>query len=177
MRPPVDKDRIDVFLRTLGRRATGPGTLYLVGGSCAAWLGWRPSTVDIDLKLDPEPAGVFAAIAELKNQLQVNVELASPDNFVPAAPGWRERSVYVDHFGPIEVRHYDFVTQALAKIERGTKRDLEDVRAMLRTGVVTLESVRDGFKHIQAELPRYPGLNPEEFAERVQALCASQESS
>jgi len=55
-------------------------------------LGFRDQTIDIDLKLDPEPAGAFEAIAVLKNRLELNIELASPADFIPAIAAWRERS-------------------------------------------------------------------------------------
>ncbi|MCZ7683003.1 MAG: hypothetical protein M5U28_31025 [Sandaracinaceae bacterium] len=63
------------------------------GGATAITYGWRELTIDIDLRLDPEPPGAFEAIARLKDELDVNVELASPMDFLPEVPGWRERSV------------------------------------------------------------------------------------
>src|SRR5438552_473799 len=92
MRHYVDRKKLEEFMRRLGRRATTPGTVYICGGSTALLLGFRSQTVDIDIKLDPEPGGVFEAIAELKESLGINVELASPDQFIPPLPGWRERS-------------------------------------------------------------------------------------
>ena len=52
----VDADRIVRLMDGIGRRATGPGCVYLVGGSSTAIVGWRTATVDADIKLDPEPA-------------------------------------------------------------------------------------------------------------------------
>jgi len=42
-------------------------------------------TVDVDMKADPEPSGYFESIASLKNELSLNIELASPSDFIP---GW-----------------------------------------------------------------------------------------
>ena len=53
-----------------------------MGGATAVLLGIRDQTIDIDVKLDPEPAGVFESIARLKEQLHVSVELAAPDQFL-----------------------------------------------------------------------------------------------
>lgn len=83
MRGIVDRATLERFLAELGRRARGPGRVYLTGGATALLYGWRPATVDVDLKLDPEPAGAFEAIAGLKEELDLNVELASPDQFLP----------------------------------------------------------------------------------------------
>ncbi len=80
VREPADHAKIRTLLRELGRRARGPGRVYLIGGASALLEGWRSSTVDVDLKLDPEPPGAFEAIAQLKNELDLNVELVSPDN-------------------------------------------------------------------------------------------------
>ena len=49
----------------------------LVGGASAVIIGWRETTLDVDLKLDPEPPGVFEAIALAKDALAINVELAA----------------------------------------------------------------------------------------------------
>ena len=59
------------LMRRLGAAARGPGRIYLVGGASAVLLGWRATTVDVDLKLDPEPPGVFEAIARAKDALNV----------------------------------------------------------------------------------------------------------
>jgi hypothetical protein len=92
MRPPVDVARIWRLLEEIGRRARGPGRVYLTGGGSAILEGWRASTVAVDLKLDPEPIGIFEALAQLKVELDLNVELASPDQFLPPLPGWPSRS-------------------------------------------------------------------------------------
>lgn len=168
MRSPTDASKVHRLLEALGRRARGPGTIYLTGGATAVLHGWRDATVDVDLKLDPEPPGVFEAIRDLKDELDINVELASPDDFIPALPGWRERSASIGTFGPIEVRHYDYVAQALAKIERGHARDLDDVRAMIERGLVDPTELLAHFDRIEASLPRYPALDADVFREKIE---------
>ena len=39
MRAPIDKERLARFMRELGRRATGPGRIYLTGGATAVSFG------------------------------------------------------------------------------------------------------------------------------------------
>lgn len=63
MRQPLDPDRLRRVLEALGRACRGPGTLYLTGGATALLEGWRAATIDVEVKLDPEPEGVFAAIS------------------------------------------------------------------------------------------------------------------
>lgn len=160
----------------IGRRAKGPGRIYLVGGSTAVLLGWREATVDVDIKLDPEPAAVFEAIAVLKDELDMNVELAAPDQFVPPLPGWRERSRFVARHGQVDYFHYDFYGQALAKIERGHCTDLNDVRAMAERGLIDLGRLAELFERVVPDLIRYPAIDAEALRAKVDAAVASGES-
>ncbi|MGH8595545.1 MAG: DUF6036 family nucleotidyltransferase, partial [Gammaproteobacteria bacterium] len=128
MRNKAIREAIQRLMQLLGNRARGPGTIYFTGGASAVLLGWRDMTLDVDLKLDPEPDGVFGAIRDAKEELGINIELAAPDDFIPPLPGWRERSVFIARVGPVDFKHYDFYAQVLAKIERGHRQDTSDVR-------------------------------------------------
>jgi len=133
-------------------------------------LGFREQTIDIDLKLDPEPAGVFEAIADLKNRLNVNVELASPDDFIPRTPDWQARSQHIGTFGHVQFFHYDFTLQALAKLERGHAQDLQDVTSFLKNGHVTSDELKASFARIEPDLLRYPAIDPEVFKKKVESF-------
>jgi hypothetical protein len=162
-------------MRALGQAARGPGAAYLSGGACAVLLGWRETTLDVDLTFDPEPPGVFDAIARLKDELEINVEIAAPDQFIPPVPGWRERSQLIEVAGPVRFLHYDFHAQALAKIERGHAQDLGDVREMLRRKLVEPAALRRMFEQIRPELRRYPAIDPDVFREKLDAILAEEE--
>ena len=136
-------------------------------GSSAGLVGRRESTVDIDLKLDPEPPGVFAGIARAKDGLDVNIELAAPDDFIPALPGWHERSRFIIRHGPVDYYHYDFHAQALAKIERGHETDLLDVGEMARRGLIRPRRLAELFDAIRPALERYPAVDPPTSREKV----------
>src|SRR5436190_5091870 len=112
MRRKVTPETLNQFIRELAAAARSPGKVYFTGGATALLLGFRQQTIDIDLKLDPEPAGAFEAIAVLKNRLDLNVELASPDDFIPRPADWRERSQLIAAFEQVEFFHYDFSMQA-----------------------------------------------------------------
>ncbi len=124
MREKTERQSIERLMQLLGRRALGTGTVYFTGGASAVLLGWREMTLDIDLKLAPEPDGVFAALRDAKEELGINIELAALDDFIPAVPGWQERSLFIAQVGAVEFRHYDFYGQALSKIERGHAQDV-----------------------------------------------------
>lgn len=63
--------------------------------------------------------------------------------------------------------HYDLYAQALAKLERGHDRDLDDVREMLARGLVERDLLRGFFAEIEPELYRYPAIDPASFRRRV----------
>jgi len=170
MRSPATRERILELLRALGKQAKGPGTVYLVGGSSIVLLGaGRDSTIDVDLKLDPEPAGIFEAIAALKNTLDLNIELAAPDQFIPAVPGWKERSEFIDKIGDVEFHHYDLYSQALAKLERGHDRDRLDVENMIENDLVERNRLLELFGQIEDNLIRYPSIDAAKFRQVVEA--------
>lgn len=167
MRADLDGAKLHAFMREIGRLAEGPGRVYLVGGATALLLGVRDQTIDIDLKLDPEPKAIFEGIAQLKERLGVHVELASPDLFLPPLPGWRERSEFIARSGPVEFYHYDFYAQALAKILRGHGKDLTDAKALVRLGKVDPERLHALFTAVSPDFIRYPAINEKDFEDRL----------
>jgi hypothetical protein len=172
MRQKVTVAGLHEFMRELARAARSPGKVYFTGGATALLLGFREQTIDIDIKLDPEPEGAFEAIATLKNRLNLNVELASPDDFIPRADNWRECSRHIASIGPVEFFHYDFSLQALAKLERGHAHDIEDVMSLLRGGYVTAEQLKNRFAEIEPGLLRYPAIDPERFKRQLETFLA-----
>jgi hypothetical protein len=172
MRRPVDAERIRAFLRALGSEADRAGRLYLTGGATAVLEGWRASTIDLDVKIEPESDRLLRAIVRLKEQLEVNVELAAPDQFIPELPGWRERSAFVVREGRLDIHHYDLYAQALAKIERGHVQDLADVEAMLSRGLVDRAELRRLFAEIEPLLFRFPAIDARAFRRAVEERTA-----
>lgn len=170
MRQEVQKKQIETLLIELARRCKGPGRIYIVGGTTAVLSGWREATADIDCKIGPEPKGVFEAIYDLKNELQINIELASPDDFMPAVPGWEDRSQFIATWYDVTFYHYDFYAQALSKILRAHNRDLEDVQSMLNNKLIDLKELGRLFVMIEPLLIRYPSINPNDFRKKVEAI-------
>ena len=176
MRRNVTIETLNQFMLELAAAARSPGKVYFTGGATALLLGFRQQTIDIDLKLDPEPEGVFEAIAALKNRLDLNVELASPDDFIPRPANWREGSRHIASIGQLEFFHYDFSMQALAKLERGHAQDLEDVASFLRGGYVSAGELKTRFAQIEPGLLRYPAIDPSQFKKKVEDFLAKTEN-
>jgi len=154
--------------------ASSQGRVYFTGGVTALLMDWRSSTIDIDLKMVPEQDDLLRAFAALKDSLEINVELASPDQFIPPLPGWEERSPLIARIGPLAFHHYDFYAQALAKIERGHAKDALDVAAMLDLGLIDRRRLIEFFDLIEPSLYRYPALDPESFRLSVEKIAGQE---
>lgn len=173
MRELATGTRIRDFMRHLGAAPRIDTRIYLTGGATAVLFGWRETTIDVDLKILPDSDDIFRALPALKESLRLNVELASPDLFIPALPGWESRSLFIGREGRVDWYHYDPYSQALAKIERGHQRDRADVQALLRQGLVQPDRLRALFGEITPALIRYPSIDPKAFARKVdEALSA-----
>ena len=167
MREPVNSTLVRRFMRDLAVRSAGSGRVYLTGGASAVLLEWRDTTLDIDIKILPEDDRVLRVISELKEKLGINVELASPGDFIPLLPGWEDRSHFIAREGTLTFHHYDFYAQCLAKIERGHRKDAMDVRKMIESGLVKPQRLRELFEAIEPELYRYPAIDPASFRSAV----------
>ncbi|NBO94097.1 MAG: hypothetical protein EBV06_17580 [Planctomycetia bacterium] len=172
MRPLVTGEKIERLMFALGQSVRGPGTIFFTGGVTALLHGWRDTTIDIDLKALPEPSGLYEALAQLKERESVNIELASPDDFIPELPGWRERSLFIARHGQIDFYHYDPYAQALAKIERGHTRDLADAESMIAVGLVDRAKLLELFAEIEPSLIRYPAVEARVFRRKVERFVA-----
>lgn len=133
MRQVADADRVRRFMKALGGEAP-------TEARAAVLFGWRATTIDID----------------------VNVELASPADFIPVPPGWEERSRFITQEGKVSFHHFDLYAQALAKVERSHAQDLEDVKEMRRLGLIDPARAVEYF--------RYPAIDPKSFRRAVEEI-------
>lgn len=173
MRGPTDRQRLERFMSSFGAAASDEARAYLTGGATAVLFGWRESTIDIDLVLAPESESLLKAIPALKEELEINVELASPLDFIPVPEGWEERSTYIEQHGSVAYYHFDLYAQALSKVERGHAQDLKDIRAMQQQGLIEPRRAREYFDRIEPELYRFPAIDPPGFRRAVEQLFAA----
>ena len=148
------------FMRGIAAEANEPGRIFSTDAAAAV----------LNIKILPESDRLLRAIPDLKERLHINVELAAPSDFIPELPGWQERSAFVAQEGKISFHHYDFYAQALAKIERGHRKDREDVDAMIAAGFVGRRRLLELFEAIEPQLYRYPAIDPGSFRAAVEKV-------
>jgi len=130
-------------------------------------MGWREGTIDVDLAIRPHDDALLRAIPEAKNALDMNIELASPADFIPLPAGWEDRSPLIARRDNVAFHHFDFYSQALAKLERGHRQDAADVQAMVERNLIDPALVQQYFNEIEAELYRFPAIHPPTFRAAV----------
>jgi hypothetical protein len=173
MRNQTNSDGIRRFMRELGSRVKKPLRIYLTGGATCVLHGWRNTTVDIDFKPVPDLGEVYEIIAQLKNELRLNIEIASPDNFLPALPGWEDRSEIIETVGTVGFYHYDPYSQILSKIARGFEQDLVDAKNMLATH--SPDKLRELFETIRPQLIRYPAVEEKILSNKLSKFLEAHE--
>lgn len=143
--------------------------VYLVGGGTAVQVGWRQSTIEADLYSDEDE--VFRDVQAIKERLQLNIEFARPEDFVPPLEGAEDRHVFIETVQRVSFFHYDPYSQLLSKVVRGFRRDLLDAKSFVDSGMVDISSFRDLVSKIpDAAYARYPALSREAVLEAVDAF-------
>lgn len=141
--------------------------VYIVGGGTAVLAGWRSSTIDADLYA--EEVGVFRDIQAIKERLELNVEFARPEQFVPALSGTLERHIFITRVKNVEFYHYDPYAQLLSKIVRGFRQDLLDALSFLESGMVDAGRFLDLVRAIsESAYARYPNLSRDSVLSAVE---------
>ena len=154
-RLPATRERIELFLQALGDRFRKPGRVYLVGGTTIVMEGLKKQSTDVDLtyQIDANDHDAFLkAIRELKDQLSINIEEASPADFIPLPKGAFDRAIYVGRFGQLDVFHFDLYSVALGKIGRGSEEDFNDVLALVKAKRIDLSTLEKYFDEIRPRL-------------------------
>lgn len=159
MRKPVTPERLEKFLAALGARVRHPARVILTGGASMLRRGLRGETVDVDLVYEVDPrfdTEIALAIRDLKNDLDINVELAEPGQFIPVPRGRRARFDDGGRYGDIDVYLDDPYTIALSKLDRGSESDLRDVRLLVSAKLVDLAELEAKAREIAS--PETPGF-------------------
>jgi hypothetical protein len=174
VRELAERDRIVRFLRILGRRLRSPVRLYLVGGSIIVDLGLREATLDVDFVAQSDTASALdefeQLIPVLKNELRINVEPASPGDFIPVPPDILARSPYVRTYGNLHVYYYDLPSTVISKAARGAERDLADIESLVRAGAVSWDDVESRWAEVKTSPRGWLRHSPDEIERRFEIL-------
>jgi hypothetical protein len=160
MRREFTRDRLPLLMKELARSAprNRSHVVYLVGGGTAVALGWRRASIDVDLFSERDD--VFRDIQGIKERLNMNIEFARPEQFVPPLRGSDDRHLFIEKVGSVSFFHYDPYAQMLSKVVRGFERDLEDAREFVRSGLVNARKLRELVAEIpDASYAKYPNLS------------------
>jgi hypothetical protein len=172
--PAVDRERIRTFLRALAERFRRPARVYLVGGTTLVFERLREQSLDIDVVFvvaDDHHGELIQAVRELKQSQRINVEEASPGDFIPLPTGYENRHEYIERFGQIDVFHFDPYCTALSKIERGKTQDLEDVLLLLQCGKIEWAALAAFFLELLPQMGQHSlKQDPVEFERNFRAV-------
>jgi hypothetical protein len=162
-------------MNELARTAPGRKSyrVYFVGGGTAVHAGWRESTIDADLASDDD--AIFRDVQGIKERLQLNIEFARPEDFVPPLRGSNDRHLFIDTVGKVSFFHYDPYAQLLSKVVRGFNRDMQDAESFVRSGMIDQQLFRSLVRRIpERAYAKYPALSRQgvldavdDFLERV----------
>lgn len=171
MRRDINALVLNEFFKEFAKPFKTECTVYVLGGVTAVLYGWRESTNDIDLKIIPD-SEAYKVIQALKEKLSINIELAAPDDFIPALPKWEERSEFIIRHGKVSFFHYDFYSQALSKLERGFEKDLMDVESLSKFQLISPPKLIELFNAIENDLIKFPSIDPNTFKKSVENFCS-----
>lgn len=174
MRQSVTRADIEKFLTALGRTYRKEGRLYLAGGAALVHMGLRSgSTLDIDVVIEASNEDeMIMAIRRLKEQMQINIEFASPADFIPVPSQWAAQAKYIGRYGKIDAFYFDLYSLALSKISRSNDRDLVDVKLLVQQKLITLDELDAAYQEVLPRMGKRPYINldPQKFAERYRIV-------
>lgn len=156
----LTREHLVRLMKELAQSAPRRGAfrVYLVGGGTEIYLGWRRSSINVDLFSEEDV--VFRDIQKIKERLNINIEFARPEDFVPPLEGSADRHVFIEKRGAISFYHYDPYAQLFSKVVRGFARDLEDARNFVESATVDPGQFRALVRNIpDAAYAGYPSLS------------------
>ncbi len=176
MRPRVGQPEIEQFLVEVGRTRL-LGRLYLVGGAALVHAGIRSGqTLDIDIHITVDPTNLTAQISQLKQRLNMNIEFASPGDFMPLPAQWEARSQFIKRYNQVDVFYFDWYSIALSKAQRANPQDIVDMQLLIRQGFVDVPELDVVYQDVRNKIgnPPYdrlfPNLSQQKFAQNYQAI-------
>jgi len=176
VRRSLTREGLRELMKALARSAPGRRRygVFFVGGGTAVQAGWRPSTIGADLCADDD--AVFRDVQQIKERLQLNIEFARPEAFVPALDGSDERHVFIETVGRVSFYHYDPYAQLLSKVVRGFDRDMQDAENFVSSGMVDAARFRSLVRGVpEGAWAMYPTLSRQAVRDAVEDFLSQVE--
>lgn len=166
MRDNSDLQRIEKFISNVGKLVKVPVEIYFSGGATAVMFGIREMTIDVDIRFEPDEMQMYKTIQTLKEKLNMNIELASPMDFIPTLPKWKERSIFIAQENKVKFFHCDLYSQIISKVQRGWKQDLSDAKVFLKqAGDSSL--LKKLFVEAKPDFIKYPTVNVKKLEKKL----------
>lgn len=169
---------LETLFQRVGERLQEPATLYLIGGVALHFLGHPRPTFDLDYvgaDLPELQQGFQAVVAQVAEEMQIEVEAVPLEEFLPLPEGAERRHRLMGEYGVLKVYVFDPYSIALSKIERGFDTDLADVLFLLRSGVIHWDSLQTQAQTVLSKAAPYL-IDPHSFhahLEKVRQSLAS----
>ena len=166
----VDRKRLQAFLERLNMALDQPGQFF-----CLAILlhgeALKQESADIDLQIveTDDPIPLLDAIAQAGDFIETRVDVMRLAQEMPLPEGYEERAEPAADFGKLTVYHFDPYSIALTKLARSATKDINDIEAMLRSGLIDCERLHNHFESVMvsyrqhSQRPKY-----EDFQRKVE---------
>lgn len=108
--------------------------------------------------------------------MNINVEFASPGDFIPLPTQWEARSEFIKRYDQVDVFYFDWYSIALSKMQRANRQDVVDVQLLVRQGFIDLNELDALYQNVLNRIgnPPYdrllPNLSPQQFSQHYQAV-------
>lgn len=160
MRPPLNKKRLEEFMEAVGKGFQGKyARIYFAGGASLVYEGLKDITIDIDINLKETPpqeqGALLRLLNELKYKLEINIEEASPEEFIPLPSGAMDRGIFIQRRGKVDFFHFDLYSIGLSKIGRGSEKDYEDILNLLEHKKIFWKKLEEYSQEILPKLAEY----------------------
>lgn len=176
MRQRVGQQEIEQFLIQVGRTRR-PGRLYLTGGAALVHRGIRSGqTLDIDIQITIDPANLTSEIAQLKQKLNMNIEFASPGDFMPLPSQWEARSQFIKRYNQVDTFYFDWYSIALSKTQRASRQDILDVQLLVHQRYIDVAELDRLCQNVLNKIGKppydrqFPNLSQQQFLQHYQAI-------
>ncbi|TMC14232.1 MAG: hypothetical protein E6J34_23885 [Chloroflexi bacterium] len=107
--------------------------------------------------------------------MNINIEFASPGDFMPLPTQWEARSAFIRRYDQVDAFYFDWYSIALSKILRANEQDITDVQLLLDQEFVDMSELDMLYQNVLGKIGHppndrlFPNLSQEQFSQHYQA--------